>query len=204
MGTKTVTLLSLSEPRAIEQQLSAAASIPLTLVCSKLTNSISRLDRTRHGRRKALGKLIGELQLGPARKADDMLFPQQQLSLTHSGCWSIAAGTSSIKILGIGIDFEASKNIDPAATRLFMSSKERSRLGEESPHALRLWSTKEAIFKSDPDNHGHWVWNYELCNPTQHAGRAFLAGSNKHFHYFSLRLLEGVLAMAVCTGRNPL
>jgi len=199
-----VNFLSLYNPRAIEKQLSAVANIPLSLACLKLSKDITQLDRTWRGRRKALGQLINELHLGPSNKVENMIFPQQQLSLTHSGRWSIAAGTSSIKVLGIGIDFEVSKDMDQATTRLFMNQRERNRLVDNTSLALRLWSIKEAIFKSDPDNHEYRVWDYELCNPSLHTGRAFRASSNKKFRYISLRLLEGVLAIAVCTGRNSL
>ena len=105
---------------------------------------------------------------------------------------------------GIGIDFETDKYLDAASTRLFLSQRERMRLGANTSQALRIWSIKEAIFKSDPNNHHHRVWNYELLNPTSHYGRAFRNGCNKTFHYFSLNLLEGVLAVSICTGRNPL
>lgn len=196
--------LSLSNPLSIEKQLSAAANIPLSLMCLKLSTDITQLDRSWRGRRKALGKLVSALHLGPSKIADGLIFPQQQLSLTHSGDWSIAAGTRSLKVLGIGIDFEVSRTIDQSTARLFLNQRERNRLGDTNVQALRLWSIKEAVFKSDPNNYECRVWNYELCNPALHSGRAFRAGSNRRFHYISLNLIEGVLAIAVCTGRNPL
>lgn len=198
-----VRYFSLSAPETIERRLSAAVNLPLHLVCTKFTSDISQLDRTWRGRRKALGKLLTELHLGPSEKADDLCFPQQRVSLSHSGCWSIALGTSSMKPRGIGIDFESNINMDAASTRLFLSQRERMRLGANTSQALRIWSIKEAIFKSDPDNNNHRVWNYELFNPASHRGRAFRDGCNKTFYYFSLILLEGVLAVSVCTGRNP-
>jgi len=198
-----VRILTLTVPRNIEKHLSAATNIPLSLICSKFSADVTELDRSWRGRRKALGKLVSMLDLGPSKKADSLVFPQRQLSLTHSGDWSIAAGTRSLKILGIGVDFEVTRTMDQSTTRLFLNQRERNRLGDTNGQALRLWSIKEAIFKSDPDNHRCRVWNYELYNPTCYSGRAFRAGSNKRFHYISLNLIEGVLAIAVCTGRNP-
>lgn len=197
-----MSFLSLYHSQIIEKKLSTVSNIPFSLVCSKLPKDNTQLDRTWRGRRKALGKLINELQLGPPNKADRIVFPQKRLSLTHSGRWSIAAGTNCKQVLGIGIDFEINKKMDNTMTRLFLNHRERTRLGNNNNQALRLWSNKEAIFKSDPDNHGELVLNYELCNPTLHSGRAFRNGSNKKFHYASLSLLEGVLSVAVCTGRS--
>lgn len=196
--------LSLSDPLTIERRLSVAVNLPLHLVCTKFTTDVTQMESTWRGRRKALGKLLTELKLGPSERANGLCFPQKRLSLSHSGCWSIAAGTSSMKLQGIGIDFESNRDMDASSTRLFLSGRERMRLGENNSQVLRLWSIKEAIFKSDPNNHLYRIWNYELLNPILHSGRAFRIGCNKKFHYFSLNLHEGVLAIAVCTGRNPL
>lgn len=204
MGPEAVSILSLSDPRNLEKQLSVAANIPLNLVCSKLSSDTARHNRSWRGRRKALGRMVSALQLGPSNKADSLVFPQQRLSLTHSGDWSIAAGTRSLKILGIGIDFEVARDMDKATTRLFMNQHERNRLGDVNGQALRLWTIKEAVFKADPDNNDYRVSNYELRNPSAHAGWAFRADCNKRFYYISLSLIEGSLAIALCTGRNSL
>lgn len=132
-------------------------------------------------------------------------FPNSRLSLTHGGALSIAAGTEAKNVIGIGVDFETGPGPRPETARFFLSAAERAWLeaapsAERSAHLRRLWTTKEALFKADPDN-GDRAWtDYRLPAPGEAFATAHVAypSGPREIAYVSFDLLEGTISIATC------
>jgi len=129
-----------------------------------------------------------------------------RLSVSHSGAYTVAIGTTSRVARGIGVDLEVRRAPAADAARFFLNEDER-RWALEAPAAdqpkrlLRLWTIKEALFKSNPSNQGTHVWDYRLDNPERSWGTASLRGDQSRlFRYCAVRLAAGYLSVAVSSG----
>jgi len=106
-------------------------------------------------------------------------------------------------LLGVGMDIETNRLVQPEAARFFLTDGEQEWLKERSgqgssQHLLRLWTVKEAIFKADPDNGKKILGDYVLENPSQWDGSAYPKDRMfLRFHYSSIQLDEGFLSIAL-------
>ena len=106
-------------------------------------------------------------------------------------------------LLGVGLDIETNRVVQPAAARFFLTDGEQEWLKElgghgSSQHLLRLWTVKEAIFKADPENGQKILGDYVLENPSQWDGSAYPKDRMfLRFHYSSIQLDEGFLSIAL-------
>jgi phosphopantetheinyl transferase len=127
-----------------------------------------------------------------------LVFPHPRLSLSHSGELAIAASCDSrVDCNGIGVDFEVDRQVDPRMARFFLSDAEQAALNELSADSLlRLWTVKEAVFKSDPENAGTLLGDYELSDPAAFCGTATRAGAWL-YRYESQRYANGWLSIAM-------
>ena len=106
-------------------------------------------------------------------------------------------------LLGVGLDIETNRVVQPAAARFFLTDGEQEWLKElgghgSSQHLLRLWTVKEAIFKADPENGQKILGDYVLENPSQWDGNAYPKDRMfLRFHYSSIQLDEGFLSIAL-------
>lgn len=148
--------------------------------------------------RAALKRL--QASLGGSEDTSTLKFPHSKLSLTHSDAWAIAVGSASPKLLGIGVDLEVKGIPKPETARRFLNPAELvwlRRMDEaERPRMLhRLWTVKEATFKSDPDNAGKTLRDYGLADPGYVAGKA--RRGERVFYYASFEVPDGFLSVAV-------
>ena len=105
-------------------------------------------------------------------------------------------------LLGVGLDIETNRAVQPAAARFFLTDGEQEWLKKSaggSPHdLLRLWTVKEAIFKADPENDRKILGDYVLENPSQWDGSAYPKDRMfLRFYYSSIQLDEGFLSIAL-------
>jgi 4'-phosphopantetheinyl transferase EntD len=105
--------------------------------------------------------------------------------------------------VGIGIDVETRRPVNPDAARFFLTQAEQESLKEagadSSPRTLlRLWTVKEALMKADPKNAGRMLGDYRIANPLQWRGVAYAPDrALLRFHYSSLQMEQGFLSIAI-------
>ncbi len=128
--------------------------------------------------RNALKQLFGALDRGDDTTA--ISFPNRQVSLTHGGDTALAAGTSAAS-LGIGIDYEPLREIDTRIARWFLNEAETNWLNEQPEcdrvsQLVRLWTIKEAAFKSYPDNAGMTFKEFSIIDAARAVTTVIAAG----------------------------
>jgi 4'-phosphopantetheinyl transferase EntD len=165
----------------------------------KLATSPRRLSWLKG--RSALKRLLSSL--GEDEETGGIGFPNPRFSLTHSGDFAVALGTGSAELRGIGVDLEVNRPLRRETSRFFLGESEQAwamSLDESvrTKNLLRLWTIKEALFKSDPRNLERWFTDYRIEAPSAHAGRAFVRGEEaQEFRYFCFEVEEGFLSVAV-------
>jgi phosphopantetheinyl transferase len=106
-------------------------------------------------------------------------------------------------VLGVGMDIETNRVVQPEAARFFLSDSEQQWLKDQTGTAssralLRLWTVKEAIFKADPDNSEKILGEYVLEKPSDWAGSAYRKDRRRlQFHYASIEVDRGFISIAV-------
>jgi len=150
---------------------------------AQLPDGIRRGDWLRG--RAALKLLLGLVD------TSTVVFPHRALSLTHAAGLAVAArcGDGAGQV-GLGVDFEGWRPMDPRAARFYLRDGEQGDL-------LRLWTVKEALFKATPDNHRATLLDYEVTDPAARAGTA-TDRTGRGFRYSSTCLRQGWLTIAVC------
>lgn len=155
--------------------------------------------------RSALKRLLNAV--GEDEETSNITFPSARFSLTHSGDLAVAIGTESATLLGIGVDLEVRRQVRSETARFFLTESERTWLmsfeqSRRSKCLLRLWTIKEALFKSDPRNLERWFSDYALQTPAEPRGRALVRGEAVlEFRYSSFEVEEGVLSVAALPRR---
>jgi phosphopantetheinyl transferase len=148
--------------------------------------------------RAALKRLLASL--GESDDTSALKFPHPRVSLTHSDAWAVAVGSTSAKMLGLGVDLQVKAAPKPETARRFLNPAElvwlRRMEEEERPRMLhRLWTVKEAVFKADPENSGKTLRDYGMADPGYVAGKA--RRGERVFYYASFEVPEGFLSVAV-------
>jgi len=148
--------------------------------------------------RSALKRL--QASLGGSDDTSTLKFPHPRLSLTHSESWAVAVGSSSPKLLGLGVDLEVKAGPKPETAPRFLNPAEvvwLRRMDEaDRPKMLhRLWTVKEATFKADPENQGRTLKQYGLADPGFVSGKA--RRGERVFYYASFVVPGGFLSVAV-------
>jgi 4'-phosphopantetheinyl transferase EntD len=150
--------------------------------------------------RKALKPLLRRLQ-----RRDDtaaIRFPDTQVSLSHGSGMAFAVATPANRY-GIGIDYEALREVRPRVAEWFLCTDEirwLQRQGEDvfNDHLIRLWTMKEAAFKCDPANRGRTLREYVLADPASQDADIISASAGKAIRVASRRYSAGYLSIAVC------
>ena len=196
------------DERNLERSISRMLDARIRLCVSRA--AANRLTRGEAARRHALegsprlpGWLRGRSALKRLRmrSGDDpdtsrMEFPHPRYSLTHSGEWAVAAGTSDTTAAGIGVDLQVDQGPSNRMLNLYLGAGERTRLGTPGPlERIRLWTVKEALFKSYALNARTWFTHYTVRNPRAFAGEAIL--KNTRFRYASQPTSFGWLTVAI-------
>jgi phosphopantetheinyl transferase len=155
---------------------------------------------------RAALKILLEKQ-GLSDDTSALSFPHPSISLSHSGKLAVAAGClPEPGCAGIGVDFEAGRKVNPRIARFFLTEAEQAWLNarpaaEISDSLLRLWTVKEALFKSDPRNSTSVLNDYELARPGEAEGSARRDGVLV-YNYQSFRYADGWLSIAMSWRQN--
>jgi acyl carrier protein len=135
--------------------------------------------------------------------------PSPVMSLSHTTQIAVAAvaPVPSDAVTGIGVDLELGRTPRPEGARFFLSSAERSWVAALpqafQPNALlRLWTVKEALFKSDMTNHHTSLRDYEVAAPWHYQGHARRTQLDMEFHYRTFALPGGFLSLAIALSRT--
>lgn len=212
----------LPEASVLEREFGRALGVSLTVVIATEPVDPQRLRPGEHSRYAALvggpqmdGWLRGRTALkqllrhfGQDDDTSALRFPNLWCSLSHSGGYAVAVGTASQTVDGIGVDLEVECVPHPDAARLFLTRMECAWLETVDPtdrarELVRLWTVKEAMFKSYSDNDHTWLTDYRLVAPGQRCGRAFIAGCRgMNIRYATIKLQDGPLSMAILSGRE--
>jgi len=103
-------------------------------------------------------------------------------------------------LLGIGMDIETGRSVNPKVARFFLLEGEEPNLLAPKT-LLRLWTVKEAIFKADRDNRETVLGDYIVENPSEWTGTAYRRDRKlPRFYYSSIELHDGFLSVAVLKG----
>ena len=138
-------------------------------------------------------------------------------SLAHAagaGACAAAVAPYPSGLLGVGVDLEPVRTASARTARFYLDVREEAWLAGVSPsdewrseQQLRLWTTKEALFKADPDNHESTLRDYRLLEPAAEAGGARRntgrsGGNNPVFGYIHTRIADLHLSVAVAVGKT--
>ena len=136
--------------------------------------------------------------VGDGADPDELDFPHKRYSLTHSQGKAIAIADADGQLAGIGIDYEAMRQMKRGVERFFLTDDERLGLqatGDDDARLLRLWTIKEALFKADPANGQRLLKDYRLQQAMKMHGSVSLHGSI--FHYICMEVDGGFISVAI-------
>lgn len=137
-----------------------------------------------------------------------MIFPHKNYSISHSKGEAFAVtyeDTSETKdICGIGIDFERDREIDKGVSKFFINEKDEKALGQKKENLnleqrQKLWTIKEALFKSDGENENSVINDYFLKTSDLTTGKAEKSKNSQfQFEYYNLYDDGLCLSVAIC------
>lgn len=147
--------------------------------------------------RRALKILMREIEFAdqhaPLNTIDTTatFFPHPAFSLSHSRDIAIAISCLA-PAFGVGLDLEFIKETKTQMSRFYLSEDERGWLDklsdkERSIEQIRLWTAKEAIFKSDLNNENRTLLSYQLADPRANSGKARVRTDEKYKADYSSR-----------------
>lgn len=108
------------------------------------------------------------------------IFPGGRVSLTHAGNIAFAAGTAS-NICSVGIDYEPLRTLDKRVARWFLNAAESDWLAGLAEtgrisQMIRLWTIKEAAYKSHPNNGQMTLSEFAIREPYAYISDVFAGG----------------------------
>jgi 4'-phosphopantetheinyl transferase EntD len=209
---------------ALEREASAILNLPLRLVRADRAAALSALstaervllDRFEFEPRRrdwlcgrnALKKILGKL--GRDDDTSALGFPHRQLSLSHGDGVSYAVGTRA-ESRGIGIDYEPLRTVNAGVARWFLGDGEIDWLSSQpscarAGHIIRLWTIKEAAFKSHPRNDAMSLAEFEILEPAEQSVHAITTADGADIRIVCRKFSRGYLSIATfrkshCTGR---
>jgi len=151
--------------------------------------------------RRALKTLLRSL--GRSEETSSLSFPNRQLSLTHAEGTSLAVGTVGA-CAGIGVDYEPLRDVDERIGRWFLNAHEAEWVkgqpeSDRHAHLIRLWTIKEAAFKSCQDNDRLMLQELAIRNPGTTTSLLVSRGEDLIRVYCS-EWLSGYLSIALFEG----
>lgn len=148
-------------------------------------------------------------RIGKDTDTGTIKFPHPALSLSHSGECAVAVFLSADKANGIGVDLEFLREIKDESVRFFLTDLERAWYFDlprslRMTNLIRLWTIKEAVFKSDLQNDAQTLSKYALLDPSSSAGQAKRQTEEKKlvFDYLSMDLGRAWLSVAVAQAKE--
>jgi 4'-phosphopantetheinyl transferase EntD len=147
------------------------------------------------------------LTLGRNTDTSLIEFPHRQFSLTHAGASAFSIGLVS-GCAGIGIDYEPVRAVDPQIARLFLNDPESRWLGscqsaDVQQQIVRLWTIKEAAFKSHPANSGMVLANFSVVEPGCRDSDVTVESGAWRMRVACLPHDQGFLSVAICEEALP-
>jgi hypothetical protein len=133
--------------------------------------------------------------VGRAEDTSLLCYPGDGFSLTHSGGVAVAVASRCEK--GLGVDLERLRPVKAEAARFFLGMREQALDGAD---LLRLWTVKEAVFKSDRRNGGRLLRDYRLAEPRGLRGTASGPRPGSRYGYVSRRWENWWLSLAAEEG----
>ena len=125
-------------------------------------------------------------------------FPSKSFSKSHSAGKAWAAGSTAQ--LGIGIDIEHLRPVDSAIHRFIIDIKiEQPWLtgSSDSSMLFKIWTAKEALFKSDLENKGKVLSQYVVESLPTKSKPGFAHSGMKQYAFQTLSDSSTVLTVAV-------
>ncbi|MCH7822874.1 MAG: 4-phosphopantetheinyl transferase family protein [Proteobacteria bacterium] len=201
---------------AVEKWVTGRLDAPMMVVRSDVSMEKTRLNQAerkrfnelRHERRRrewllgrnALKQLLTTLDRGDDTTA--VSFPDRQVSLTHGGDTAFAAGTTAAS-RGIGIDYEPLREIDTRIARWFLNEAETNWLNEQPEcdrvaQLVRLWTIKEAAFKSYPNNAGMTFKEFSIIDAAAAVTTVVATGHGACIRVACRACDPGYLSIAIC------
>jgi len=148
--------------------------------------------------RRAMKELLASL--GRDDDTSTLLFPEAKISLTHADRdIAIAAGTRG-PCSGIGVDYETVRPVNTSVARWFLTDRELGWLhsrprAQQQDHIIRLWTIKEAAYKSLPGNRGYGLQDVEIRDLESPCSGARMLGTA--VNTVTRRFASGFLTIAV-------
>ena len=148
--------------------------------------------------RNALKKLLRMLERPDDTKS--IRFPDRQLSISHGDGASFAVGTCA-ETQGLGIDYEPLRAINERVANWFLDDREIDWLSKQpaseiAQYIIRLWTIKEAAFKSHPHNNGMSLWEFTVIDPTQQLTNAVTTAMGASIQVVCRKFSRGYLSIA--------
>lgn len=198
----------------LQRDASAVLEIPLLLAYANGTMPLAELSTAEQAclaqfkfenrrrdwlcGRNALKKLLRMLDRPDDTKS--IRFPDRQLSISHGDGESFAVGTCA-ETQGMGIDYEPLRAINERVANWFLDDREIDWLSKQSVsdctrHIIRLWTIKEAAFKSHPLNSGMSLWEFAVIDPTEQLKNVVTTRSGANIQIFCRKFPGGYLSIA--------
>jgi hypothetical protein len=153
-------------------------------------DELVRLTADQKKKFQKLTNLVRKKEWSESRRCEWELKDFSVRSLSHSGLGdgaTVFAWGAHSAVRGVGIDAELSaREITEATALKFVQDNER-KLGL-SP--LEIWTVKEAIFKSNPQNEKTTVSQYLISSFDREWGTGEASGPEKDFYSFCVRELD--------------
>lgn len=200
----------------IEQELSPALNVPLLVAFADSSGTLNDLkqaeldkaERFRFANRRrdwlAGRKALKILLKGLNRPTDTMAvsFPDRHLSLTHSDGAAYAVGTPA-SVQGIGVDYEPQRPVNVRVANWFLTAREFDWLQQQCPHdvechLIRLWTIKEAAFKSHAHNTGMSLKDFIVTKPAEKETNFVVAMDGTNIQVACRTIGNGYLSVAIC------
>ena len=165
--------------------------------------------------RRALKILLRDLEFVEPQFEFQMIdtsatfFPHPAFSLSHSQDVAIAIACMA-PAFGVGLDLEFIRPTKPQMSKFYLQEHERNWLQDlsdeqRSCEQIRLWTVKEAVFKSDLNNLDRTLIKYSLANPRVVASEASIAeygGGTQKIEYKSKRYGNAWITIAISLGEQ--
>lgn len=127
-------------------------------------------------------------------------FPDKRYSISHADNIAIAVARLDDNPQGMGVDLEKCRSLKPGAERFFLNAQEIKWLdtcpaAQRDDERIRLWTVKEAVYKSDCIAQDGVFKNYATESPGSLCGAVELKtapDSSRRFRYATAGLPGGL------------